>query len=67
LGRYNDACKDCCNGSCTWQWGIPLIKGERKYTVYYCAPERSSASRRHWCWPAHYSIKRKMNYEQPIR
>ncbi len=37
LGRYNDACKDCCSGSCTWQWGIRLTKGERKYKVYYCA------------------------------
>jgi hypothetical protein len=37
LGRYNDSCKDCCSGTCTWQWGIPLTKGEKKYKIYYCA------------------------------
>jgi hypothetical protein len=37
LGRYNDACKDCCSGSCTWQWGIISTKGGHKYKVYYCA------------------------------
>ena len=37
LGPYNDACKDCCSGSCTWQWGIISTKGGHKYKVYYCA------------------------------
>ena len=37
LGPYNDSCKNCCSGKCTWKWGIVLTKGSKSYKVYYCA------------------------------